>query len=159
MSDLENGHFYLVEERLRGEKGYGIFTENAREGGLVISRCPPDELRKKYNWDNDVESHWLTENVGIGMKDPGDTGKLKQFIVSYIKENPEKPVLLGGIEYLTMQNDFPTILKMIYGINEVVTLEKGIFITTLSPECFSDREVALMRREFGRDIFREEVSE
>ena len=77
---------------------------------------------------------WLTsgeqeENTLLPNMLPNITDE----IANFVKDNENSIILLEGIEYLIDQNDFKSILNMIYSINDSIMRSSSILIIPLDP--------------------------
>ena len=66
-----------------------------------------------------------------------------------MKRSQKPVILLDGIEYPCVQNDFPRVLKFLQGLSDEVSLKKGRFIISVSPGTLNTEERALLAREFS----------
>ncbi len=139
---------YLVMEK-RPQKSYDCFTDLLKKGmsGLCISRQHPKAIRVKYPFE-DTHILWLTTTMGDNYINPSNIGILTNFTVNFIKSNIDNStVLIDGIEYLSIYNDFNSVLKSVYYINEVAMKNGAIVIIPLTPQAFVDKNLALLERE------------
>jgi len=145
---MKKGHMYLVMEK-KPKMSYGCFSDLLKKGvtGLCISRQHPKSIRVKYPIAN-THILWLTTAMGDNYVNPTNIGILTNFTVNFIKSNIENcAVLIDGIEYLTVYNDFNIVLKSIYYINEVAMKNGAIVIIPVAPQAFVDKDLARLERE------------
>ena len=144
---LREGRSYLIVEN--GEnQSFAMLDGLAKDGRdtLCLSRKPPDRLPP--SWSADPEGViWLTSAVGPGMMDPQNLGILTERIQQFLQHGERRMVLLDGIEYLTVMNDFDSVLRFLYRLSEMAYQYKGVLLVTVLPEAFEDRQMALLRRE------------
>lgn len=148
VSVMKKGHLYLVMEK-KPNMSYGCFTGLLKNGvsGLCISRQHPKSLRLKYPIEN-THILWLTTAMGDNYVNPTNIGILTNFTVNFMQSNQNNSaVLIDGIEYLSVYNDFNSVLKSIYLINEVAMKSGAIVIIPVAPKAFVNKNLALLERE------------
>ena len=94
-----------------------------------------------------VSNIWLSSQLGEGCLDPTDIGILVDRVVRFIEDNEKSVVMLDGIEYLSVNNDFQKVLKAVARINEMVMQYESIMIIPLEPRAFETNELALLERD------------
>jgi hypothetical protein len=155
---LQSGWSYVVKEE-RPERSFALFSELLSGGskGLCISRTHPDTLRQKYGFD--AEAVWLTKTETAhppeGKKDmeyvsPNNLAHLASSVREFLSRGPNGAVIVEGLEYLTTQNDFRSVLKFIQLINEQVVLDKGYLIMPVDHTTMDPKEFSLVEREMSQ---------
>jgi archaellum biogenesis ATPase FlaH len=145
---MKKGHLYLVMEK-KPQMSYGCFTGLLKKGvtGLCISRQHPKSIRVNYSMEY-THILWLTTAMGDNYVNPTNIGILTNFTVNFMHSNVDNSVvLIDGIEYLTVYNDFNSVLKSVYYINEVAMKSRAIVIIPVAPQAFEDKNLALLERE------------
>ena len=142
------GSYVLFEEM--PEEGFTIFKSLVSEGckGLVVTRSYPEKLVLRHKL-KDVEVFWLSRSKNVGSFSPTELGTILGEIKDFMQRNPKTVILLDGIEYLCVQNDFPRVLKFLSSLSDEVSLKKGRFIISVSPGTLNPEERALLAREFS----------
>ncbi len=95
-------------------------------------------------WDARVI--WLSTTLGQDYVDPHNLGNLTNIVSAHLDEHPKSVILLDGLEYLMINNDFPRILKFVEYIHEIVMQRKALFLISLDQRAFEARELALLER-------------
>jgi hypothetical protein len=143
--DLEAGTAYIVKEE-KPYQSYRAFSELSRnKNGLIISRVHPHRVKKRFGVSSEIL--WLST---IEMKDaiePTQLSKLAFIINHFVKDNKGGAILLDGLEYLILQNDFDTVLKFIFSVMDYISLHKGILLLPLSPKTLSKSQIKMLERE------------
>ncbi|MCG2825859.1 MAG: carboxypeptidase regulatory-like domain-containing protein, partial [Thermoplasmatales archaeon] len=136
------GSCYIIREQTP-ETSFKVFSDFVKKGapGLCISRTNPEEIKEKHKLKN-VELLWLT----TGREDehsinPTHIEKMTWTIKEFIKNNRNSAVLLDGVEYLIVQNNFLTILKSLQALEDAVSINKSILIIPISPMAISEKEM------------------
>ena len=145
---MKKGHMYLVMEK-KPQMSYGCFTSLIQKGvtGLCISRQHPKSIYERYPMA-DTHILWLTTAMGENYVNPTNIGILTNFAVNFMQSNLDNStVLIDGIEYLTVYNEFSSVLKSVYYINEVAMKNGVIVIIPVAPQAFTDKNLALLERE------------
>jgi len=144
--DILPGHSYLVEEK-KPQRALSIFKRLLQEGydGIYVTRQHPDHVSF-----SDVESPprviWLSTTLGENYVDPHNLGSLTNIINTFIDEHPNSVVLLDGLEYLLLSNDYPRVLRFIEYLNELAMDKKTILIVSVDDRAYSPRDLALLER-------------
>lgn len=145
---LEKGHSYLINEE-KPIKSNEIFLDLVMHGayGLYITRRNPEEIRKKYGLEK-TPIIWLTREKTINNSvDPRNIVELSHTIKEFIKKTDDGVVLLDGIEYLIIQNNFNEILKFIQSLEDAISLSNSRLIIPLDPSTIGQQELHLLKRE------------
>lgn len=146
---LENGYSYLVKDE-SDDMGLGAkLLLNQKITGnkiLHITRSAPENLYDGPDADN-TSTIWLTFNKGPNCIEPTNITRLSMRILKFIKENKQGTILFDGIEYLTAQNDFSTILHFIQLVNDKIMISDSKLILSLNPSAFKPKELAQIERE------------
>lgn len=145
--DLElKGISYLVEET-EPVKSYRFFSKLLAFGkGLCITRIPEDKIRERYG--QNFEHLWLTKSKMPHAIDPVELEGLMQLLTSFLEEG-HRIILLDGIEYLIVQNNYKTILKFIQSLNSTVVVKNSVLIVPVNPSTLDPKELALLEREMN----------
>jgi len=150
------GWSYVVKED-RPERSFGLFTTLLSKGGrgLCISRTHPDTLKQKYGFE--AETLWLTktetsqgEAKGVEYVSPNNLAHLASAIREFLGNGAGGAVIIEGLEYLTTQNDFKSVLRFIQLINEQVVLDKGFLIIPVDEATMDSKDFSLVEREMSQ---------
>jgi len=155
---LMAGWSYVVKED-RPERSFAIFTGLVSQGarGLCISRTHPDTLKQKYGFQ--AESLWLTktessqaqpESKGVEYVSPNNLAHLASAIRDFLSKGGNGAVIIEGLEYLTTQNDFKSVLKFIQLINEQIVLDKGYLLIPVDEATMDPKDFSLIEREMSQ---------
>ncbi|MBU7019052.1 MAG: PAS domain S-box protein [Theionarchaea archaeon] len=139
---------YIVLER-KPEKSFKIFVDLVTHGipGFVISRVYPEKVKRKYNLVK-TPIVWLSRTERKNAINPDDLSKLRYIIEDFTKKSEESVVLLDGLEYLTTQTSFETVLKYLQELKDTVVLNNSRLIISLHRETLTSREYSTLEREF-----------
>lgn len=153
--ELIQGWSYLIREE-RPEKSFALFSGLLAKGcrGLCISRTHPDILKQKYRFE--AESIWLTKTEsaqgapkGVEYVSPNNLAHLASSIREFLGKG-NGAVIIEGLEYLTTQNDFKSVLRFIQLINEQVVLDKGYLLVPLDEATMDPKDFSLIEREVSQ---------
>ena len=147
---LDKGDIYLIDDETT-ELGFKIFVDLVKHAkpGLCISRQNPIKIKKRYNLEK-TPVVWLTRNEveDVTCIHPNDLiTKLQSTLINFIKEADDGVILLDGIEYLTAQNDFISVLKFIQAINDDLMASRSRLIVLMDSKAFDQREFHSLRKE------------
>jgi len=154
---LTAGWSYVIKED-RPERSFGIFTGLMAGGarGLCISRTHPDVLKQKYKFE--ANYLWLTKTEtspapggkGPEYVSPNNLAHLASAIREFLSKGESGVVIIEGLEYLTTQNDFKSVLKFIQLINEQVVLDKGYLLIPVDEGTMDSKDFSLIEREMSQ---------
>ena len=139
---------YIILEK-KPEKSFEIFVDLVTHGipGFVISRMYPEKVKRKYNLVK-TPIVWLSRTERKNAINPDDLSKLRYIIEDFTKKSEESVILLDGLEYLTTQTDFETVLKYLQELKDTVVLNNSRLIISLHGETLTSREYSTLEREF-----------
>ncbi|MBU7043289.1 MAG: DUF835 domain-containing protein [Theionarchaea archaeon] len=146
--DWELGVSYLVKER-GTNRGLTLFQKLLQERnvkGMIISRTFPDKLRQNEMMKS-VKMLWLTREESPEGIDPLSLAKLTHVIKEFIQEQEGGIVLLDGLEYLILQNDYETTLRFIQALNDLIILNKATLIVPVDSSALSVKQLSLLEKE------------
>lgn len=155
---LTPGWSYVIKED-RPEKSFALFSGLLSKGGrgLCISRTHPDTLKQKYGFE--AESLWLTktetaeppkETKGVEYVSPNNLAHLASAVRDFLSNGPDGAVIIEGLEYLTTQNDFKSVLRFFQLINEQVVLDKGYLLVPVDEGTMDSKDFSLIEREMSQ---------
>ena len=144
-SGLQDGRTYIVKER-KPQRALERFTRLVSEGhrGLYITRQHPDHVSRSRL--ESVRLIWLSTTLGANYMDPHNLSSLTALVKDYLAASPKVVVLLDGLEYLMINNDFARILRFVEVLNELVSEQGAILILSVDDRAFEEKELALLER-------------
>src|SRR3989304_4523193 len=144
--DLEEGRAYLVKEK-KPEKALAVFHQSVDSGWrpLYITRQHPNHVVRRRG-DTDIRVVWLSTTLGKDYIDPHNLNSLSNLIGNFLNDGPRAVILLDGIEYLTVHNDFARILHFLEYVNEQIALRRATMILSLDDRAFNPKELAYIER-------------
>jgi len=143
---LKEGHSYFLREK-RHERALEYLTQLMNEGyaGLYVTRRHPDHIERKRGRDG-MKVIWLSTTLGRDYVDPHNLGSLTNIITNFIEKGDRAAILLDGLEYLMINNDFSRVLKFIEFVNEIVMQKRALFLVSIDSRAFDSKELALLER-------------
>jgi predicted hydrocarbon binding protein len=145
--NLERGLAYLVENE-DPDGAYKLFVDELAKGnqGLCITRDFPTKIRKTYNLTT-TPVLWLSNADQEFAVEPVQLGKLYHKIEDFLKKAERATVMISGLEYLIVQNNYHSALKFLQLVRDQIAIYDGILIATISPDTLSDQDLKLIERE------------
>jgi len=155
---LVPGWSYVIREE-RPERSFGMFSSLLAGGarGLCISRTHPDILKQKYGFT--AETLWLTKTEtaqgsgivkGTQYVSPNNLAHLASAIRDFLGKGENGAIVIEGLEYLTTQNDFKSVLRFVQLINEQVVLDKGYLLVPVDQSTMDAKDFSLIEREMSQ---------
>jgi hypothetical protein len=144
---LEGGYSYLIEE-VKGEVGARLFENKEKIGEkiLYVTRKLPNKLETEKDMKN-KSMIWLTYNKGPNCIEPTNITRLSLRIQKFLAENHGATIIFDGLEYLSTQNEFSTILHFLQLLNDKIMISDSKLILSLNPEAFKPNQLAQIERE------------
>ena len=142
----EEGLMYVVRER-KPFLSYKLFENTLADNvpGLCVTRQFPDKVREAFEI-KDTRILWLSHTPGKDHHNPTSIGTLATIISSFIERYDRCVVLIDGLEYLVINNGFQQVLRFAEHINEQVMQSRSTVLIPISPNAFSEKELALLER-------------
>ena len=144
--DLEEGRAYLVKEK-KPEKALAVFHQSVDSGWrpLYVTRQHPNHVVRRRG-ETDIRVVWLSTTLGKDYIDPHNLNSLSNLIGNFLNDGPRAVILLDGIEYLMINNDFARILHFLEYVNEQIALRRAALILSVDERAFEAKELAYIER-------------
>ena len=148
ISDIEKGIGYLVMEE-NPAKSYNLFSELISQDheGLCITRTFPKRVREKHELEG-AKILWLSRWGDEDSILPTNLGAVLRHAKEFIEKNKNSVILLDGLEYLIVHNDFQKVLKLVHALNELAAINDARLLIPLNPFTLDEDRVALLKRDF-----------
>ncbi len=88
----------------------------------------------------------MSTTHGKSYVDPHNLGSLTNIMSRFVESGVKTVIMLDGMEYLLVNNDFARLLKFVEYINELVMQNKALLIITIDQRALDEREMALLER-------------
>ncbi|UCE81338.1 MAG: DUF835 domain-containing protein [Methanobacteriota archaeon] len=147
LMELEQGLCYIIRER-KPFLAFALFEKEVSHrglAGLCVTRQFPDRLKDAFSL-GDARVIWLSHTPGSDHHNPTSIGTLATIISSFIERYERCTVIIDGLEYLVINNGFQQVLRFLEHVNEQVMQSKSTVLVPISPDAFSEKELALMER-------------
>ncbi len=145
---LESGYTYIQHED-DNMGTYEIFSKMVKQGnpGLCITRKNPAKIREKYNIQK-TPIVWLTKNKNSESPSiaPSEIFKLHPTIENFMKKAHDGIILVDGLEYLILENDFKSVVKFIEQTNDSIMVSDSRLIFNIDSNIFEPKEYHLLKR-------------
>lgn len=144
--NIEEGVCYVVRER-KPFLSYKLFETHLSEEvpGLCVTRQFPEKVKDAFDL-KESRILWLSHTPGKDHHNPTSIGTLATIISSFIERYKRCIVLIDGLEYLVINNGFQQVLRFVEHINEQVMQSRSTVVIPISPNAFSEKELALLER-------------
>jgi predicted hydrocarbon binding protein len=146
--DLERGYSYLIESE-DPYAGFDVFVNHMEHGaqGMYIVREYPEKLRKRFELGS-APVIWLSNERDVKYaREPTNIPLIYSEVKSFLDNAQGGILLISGLEYLIIQNNFIKILKFIQLLNENVAIKDALLLLSVSPEALSSQDIKILERE------------
>jgi hypothetical protein len=143
---LQYGSSYILLEP-KSSESFKLFKSYISQGnqGLLITRIFPARVRKQYNLGN-TPVLWLSRTQAKKAINPTNLGVLLEEARDFISENKKTLILLDGLEYLIIENDFERMLKFINSLEDEIALHNSRLIVSVNPKVLDPERKALLEK-------------
>jgi len=150
-SPLHLNTIYLFKEK-KSRMVYKKLEQLIKEGyeAIVITRAHPGRLKQTYQL-GDSTIYWLSSNnipdyPGIS---PTHISRLTTVLVKFIASQdwPKKVILLDNIEYLIIQNEYHTMIRLLHLVRDKIMVESVVLLLPIDPHSFERKELSLLESE------------
>ena len=147
--DVDSGIGYLVMEE-NPTISYGIFSDFIDEGhdGLCITRTYPSRVKANYYFEG-VSILWLSRTRDKDSILPTNLSGVLSHVKDFMEQNENPEILLDGLEYIMVHNDFQKVLKLVHGINELSAIYDARLLIPLNPLTMDVDKIALLKRDLN----------
>ncbi len=144
--ELRRGFSYLVKET-KPNKSFEIFVDQVTHNiqGLCVTRQHPTIIRKEWGLEK-TPIIWLSNQLGKVYVNPSNIGILSDTIIRFVEKSGDGVILIDGIEFLIVNNDFDKVLRMVHHVTEAVMENRSRLIVSIDPRTLETRELALLER-------------
>ncbi|MDY0386589.1 MAG: DUF835 domain-containing protein [Methanolobus sp.] len=146
--EMESGYIYLSDSE-DATRSYQIFSDLVRSGkpGLCITRQNPAKIRNIYGITK-TPIVWLTKNKMNGQEsiDSTELFKIYPTIADFINKVDDGVVLMDGLEYLVLDNDFLSVVKLMEQNNDAIMASSSRMVLQLDPNILEKKEFHLLKR-------------
>ncbi len=144
--ELKTGSLYIFQDK-KADRALRLFNllKSKDKEVLVVTRLHPDRLKEDFQIPPS-NVFWLSSSAGPRNINPQNIGILTDTLIRAY-EKGEAAVILEGVEYLMLQNDFSKVLRLMSYLYESVAVNRGMLIITLDPEAFNTKEFALLSKD------------
>jgi len=144
--EIRRGFSYLIKEA-KPHKSFEMFMDQVTHNiqGLCVTRQHPTILRKEWGMEK-TPIIWLSNQLGKVYVNPSNIGILSDTIIRFVEKSEDSVILIDGVEFLIVNNDYEKVLRMIHHITEAVMENRSRLIVSVDPRTLETRELALLER-------------
>ncbi len=115
---------------------------------LCISRDRGSVLRTRLpGLPESAQFVWLTRVEDPEAIAPGALDALGERVDNFLQHHPGGVVALSGLEYLSSQNDFRSVLRLVQMVRDVAGSGQGRFLLSVNTAALDDRQRSLLEGE------------
>ena len=143
---LMYGSSYLLLESSATES-FKLFSSYISRGskGLLITRVFPARIRKQYKLGS-TPILWLSRTQEKKAINPTNLGALLDEVIDFVKSNSNTLVLLDGLEYLVIENDFERVLKFVNSLEDEIAVNNSRLLISLNPNVLDPEKKAMLEK-------------
>ncbi|GAB6134866.1 DUF835 domain-containing protein [Thermococcus prieurii] len=116
----------------------------------ALSDFPVLAFARRSDFPERWEVHLLTTVEGPGNIGPTQLHRIIERTRSYLaeahRENVTGVVVIEGLEYLMMYNDFRSVLKFLATLSDYIALYGGMLVLVLDEKSFDERQLKTLRQ-------------
>ncbi|MEO2152160.1 MAG: DUF835 domain-containing protein [Thermococcus sp.] len=144
---------YLVEAEKPEVVKKGVFIvspDRFKAYVEALSDFPVLAFARRSDFPERWEVHLLTTVEGPGNIGPTQLHRIIERTRSYLaeahRENVTGVVVIEGLEYLMMYNDFRSVLKFLATLADYIALYGGMLVLVLDEKSFDERQLKTLRQ-------------
>src|SRR5436309_946387 len=103
--------------------------------GLYVTRQHPNHVDKRHG-PKTLKVVWLSTTLGRDYVDPHNLGALTNLINAFTDTPRQTAILLDGLEYLMINNDYARVLKFVEYLREIVMQRKCVLLVSVDDRAF-----------------------
>lgn len=147
---LQVGYSYLMESE-EPNISFDVFKDAVTHGyqGLCITRDYPRHVMQTYDLKK-TPMLWLTKAESDESVNPSQLGEIYHRIEGFLKRSELSIILFDGIEYLIIQSNYNSVLKLVQLIKDQIALYNSILLVRLSPTALETKQLKLLQLELTR---------
>jgi hypothetical protein len=143
---IDFGRIYLLKDE-RLEKTLSI-TRSVADAGrdvLCISRYHPSIMASRLPLRK-MQFIWLGERAGEDRISPDNLGKLKHLISAFAKGHKNGVVVIDGLEYLALFNDFHRLNVFYEELNDIIMETRTLLFIPIDERLIEPSDIARLKR-------------
>ena len=143
---IDFGRIYLLKDE-RLEKTLSVTKSLADTGRdvLCISRYHPSIMAGRLPLRN-MQFIWLGERAGEDRISPDNLSKLKHCIATFSREHKNGVVVIDGLEYLALFNDFHRLNVFYEELNDIVMQTRTVLFIPIDERLIEPSDIARLKR-------------
>ena len=144
-----SGEIFLVKSRSTEDALQLVEPYASPDATLIsITRMFPEKTSPSSSFGS-VEHYWLTNLVGDRRIPPGALSRLISIVKAQLDSRRRTVVFLEGVEYLILENDFGTVLKVLNQLCDLAISSSSMVFISVDPLALSQKDVAMIERTCG----------
>ncbi|MDE1821433.1 MAG: DUF2791 family P-loop domain-containing protein [Euryarchaeota archaeon] len=145
---VEDGTVLLFEEERPGAFYETLSLLAAERPALLVGRERASSLRERYPGLRSLQEHlWLSRVEGEGRIPPSPLELLAERLERSLRARWGSVVALEGVEYLTSQNGFANVLRLVQFLRDVAAETTGRLLLSIRPGALTLRELSALETE------------
>ncbi|MBW2971643.1 DUF835 domain-containing protein [Candidatus Woesearchaeota archaeon] len=148
--ELEFGHSYFIKHEKSSEIAHKVLLTHLykKRYGLIITAHNPSTIRHEYGIET-TPIIWMTDTETDHLSvDPIDIEQMHETIKRFVNQVPNSIVLLDGLQYLMVHNNFAKILHFIRQVKNMVSHSDDCFIVTKGALQLDPKQQKMLEQEF-----------
>ncbi len=113
---------------------------------MCLSRTHPDKVREQLGLEG-LEVRWLSTNMTNEAISPVHLERIIYAIGDHLEKQDKGVVLLDGLEYLVVHNNFSKVLKFVHSLQDQVAIKNGTLLVPVNETAIGEEHLALLKRD------------
>jgi len=147
---IEFGHSYFIKHEKSSEIAHKVLLTHLykKRYGLIITAKNPSNIRHEYGIET-TPIVWLTDtDTEHPSVDPIDIEQLHETIRMFVKQVPNSVVLLDGLDYLLVHNNFSKMLHFVRQVKGMMSRTDDCFMVTKGALELDAKQEKMLEQEF-----------
>jgi len=143
---IQEGRLYVLRET-KPERALALFHRMVDSGWrpLYITRQHPNHVVRRQG-GREIRVVWLSSALGKDQVEARNLNSLTNLVTDFANEGPRGIILLDGLEYLLINNDFARVLNFLENLTQLVALRRAALILSIDKRAFEPKELGLIER-------------
>jgi PAS domain S-box-containing protein len=142
-----NGYLLIESKNDKAIKLFNSYILNSKFKGLYVGRITIEEFQKNFI-DTSPEIIKLTTQKDEYYSTSNNLKDIYQKINDFLNKNFPTIILLDRIDYLITSENYGSLIKFLYKINDDIDKKRSILLIRINPLIIDDKRINILKEEF-----------